>query len=129
MTQAQGTFEVKTTPVALDEQAGEATLGRFSLDKQFQGDLEGTGKGEMLTAGRVEGSAGYVAIERVTGRLHGRPGAFVLQHTGTMSASGLELSITVVPETGTGELRGLRGKMAITVVEGEHRYEFEYEVG
>jgi hypothetical protein len=128
MTQAHGTFDVTTTPVALDEQPGEATLGRFSLDKQFHGDLEATGQGEMLTAGRVEGSAGYVAIERVTGTLHGRRGAFVLQHTGTMSAAGLQLTISVVPETGTGALAGLRGQLTITVVDGEHRYALEYEL-
>jgi len=120
---------VTTKPAALDEQPQQATLGRFSLDKQFHGDLEATGQGEMLTAGRVEGSGGYVAIERVTGRLHGRAGSFVLQHTGTMQPGALQLSITVVPDTGTGELAGLAGKLSIEVTGGQHFYDFEYTLG
>ena len=127
-TQAKGTFDVETKPLALDEQAGQATLGRFLLDKQFHGDLEGSSKGEMLTAGRLEGSAGYVAIERVIGTLHGRGGSFVLQHAGTMSAGGLDLSITVVPDTGTGELAGLAGKLTIVIADGAHLYDFEYSL-
>jgi len=127
MTQhARGTFDVTTKPVAMNEQAQAATLGRFSLDKQFHGDLEGTGAGEMLTAGRVEGSGGYVAIERINGTLHGRAGSFVLQHTGTMAPGVLELSITVVPDTGTGELTGLAGKLAIDFSGGGHAYDLEY---
>ena len=118
-----------TKPAALDEQPQQATLGRFSLDKQFHGELEATGRGEMLTAGRVEGSGGYVAIERVTGRLHGRAGSFVLQHTGTMQPGALQLSITVVPDTGTGELAGLAGKLAIEITGGQHFYDFEYTLG
>jgi len=120
---------VTTKPAALDEQPQQATLGRFSLDKQFHGELEATGRGEMLTAGRVEGSGGYVAIERVTGRLHGRAGSFVLQHTGTMQPGALQLSITVVPDTGTGELAGLAGKLAIEITGGQHFYDFEYTLG
>ena len=115
-----------TKPAAMDEQPGQATLGRFSLDKQFHGDLEATSQGEMLSAGRVEGSGGYVAIERVTGRLAGRAGSFVLQHSGSMSPGTLQLSITVVPDTGTGELAGLAGQMAIEITGGEHFYDFEY---
>jgi len=127
MTQhARGTFDVTTKPVAMNEQAQAATLGRFSLDKQFHGDLEGTGAGEMLTAGRVEGSGGYVAIERINGTLHGRAGSFVLQHTGTMAPGVLELSITVVPDTGTGELTGLAGKLSIDFSGGGHAYDLEY---
>ena len=125
---AKGTFDVKTTPVAMDEQPPAATLGRFTLDKQFHGDLEGTSKGEMLTAGRVEGSAGYVAIERVNGTLHGRAGSFALQHTGTMAPGALRLTITVVPDTGTGELMGLAGQMTIDFSGGGHAYDFEYSL-
>jgi len=127
MTQhARGTFDVKTTPANVDEQPEAATLGRFSLDKQFHGDLEGTSHGEMLSAGRVEGSGGYVAIERVSGTLHGRAGTFALQHSGTMAPGVLELSITVVPDTGTGELTGLAGKLAIDFSGGGHAYDLEY---
>ena len=126
---AKGTFEVKTTPAAMDEQAQAATLGRFTLDKQFHGDLEGTSKGEMLTAGRVEGSAGYVAIERVNGTLHGRAGSFALQHTGSMAPGALQLTITVVPDTGTGELAGLAGQMTIDFSGGGHAYDLEYKFG
>jgi Protein of unknown function (DUF3224) len=127
MTQhARGTFDVTTTPAAMDEQPPAATLGRFSLDKQFHGDLDGASHGEMLTAGRVEGSGGYVAIERVSGTLHGRAGSFALQHTGTMAPGVLDLSITVVPDTGTGELAGLAGKLSIDFSGGGHAYDLEY---
>jgi hypothetical protein len=99
----------------------------MSIDKQFHGDLEATSKGEMLTAGTgVKGSAGYVAIEKVSGSLHGRSGAFVFQHSGTMTRGAPQLTITVVPDSGTGELVGLAGKMAIDVVNGKHSYDFEY---
>jgi hypothetical protein len=99
----------------------------MSLDKQFHGDLEATSKGEMLTAmTEVKGSAGYVAIERVSGTLHGRTGSFVLLHRGIMTGGGQELSLTVVPDSGSGELVGLAGKMQIKIVEGKHFYEFEY---
>jgi hypothetical protein len=125
-THATGTFEVKTTPLAMDEQPHQATLGRFSLAKTFHGDLDATGQGEMLTAGLVEGSAGYVAIERVVGALHGRAGSFVFQHTGAMDPAGLHLSITVVPGTGAGELAGLAGAFSIVVEGEEHKYDFEY---
>lgn len=106
---------------------GDARLGRLSLDKEFQGDLEGSGKGEMLTAGTaVKGSAGYVAIELVTGKLQGRSGSFILQHSGTMDRGNPSLIITVVPDSGTQELKGLSGKMVINIAEGKHSYEFEY---
>ncbi len=124
---ATGTFEVKMAPQALHDNAGDATLGRMSLDKQFHGDLEATSKGEMLTAGTaVKGSAGYVAIERVSGKLHGRSGTFVLQHSGTMTRGEPHLTITVVPDSGTGQLAGLAGKMMIIVADGKHSYDFEY---
>ena len=97
---------------------------RMSLDKQFQGDLEGTGRGEMLTAlTDVKGSAGYVAIERVTGTLHGRRGSFALLHRGIMSRGVQDLAITVVPDSGAGQLAGLAGKLDIKIVEGKHFYD------
>lgn len=99
----------------------------MSLDKQFHGDLEGTSKGQMLTAGTaVKDSAGYVAIERVDGTLKGQRGSFVLQHSGTMTRGAPQLVITVVPDSGTGQLVGLAGKMTILIADGKHSYEFEY---
>jgi Protein of unknown function (DUF3224) len=125
MTHASGTFEVKLTPKATDDQ--DAPVGRMSIDKQFHGDIEATSKGEMLTAmTSVKGSAGYVAIEKVTGTLKGRRGTFILQHTGTMNRGEPQLSITVVPDSGTDELAGLTGKMTIKIADGKHFYEFEY---
>lgn len=122
-TRAGGTFEVKLTPQASDD----ATLGRMSIDKQFHGDLEATSKGAMLTAGTaVKGSAGYVAIERVSGALHGRSGTFVLQHSGTMTRGAPQLTISVVPDSGTEQLVGLAGQMAIKIADGKHSYDFEY---
>jgi Protein of unknown function (DUF3224) len=124
---AHGTFEVKLTPQSADEKAENPTLGRMSIDKQFHGDLEGSSKGEMLTAGTsVKGSAGYVAIERVTGTLNGRSGSFALQHSGTLTRGAPQLTITVVPDSGTGQLTGLSGKMTIQIADGKHSYEFEY---
>ena len=125
MTHATGTFEVKLTPQATDDPA----LGRLTIDKQFHGDLEGTSKGQMLTAMTdIKGSAGYVAIERVTGTLSGRAGTFALQHTGTMTRGAQQLSVTVVPDSGTGALAGLVGKMSIQIEGGKHSYEFEYSL-
>jgi hypothetical protein len=123
---ATGTFEVKMQPQS-DENVGDPTVGRMSLDKQFQGELEASSKGQMLAVrGDVPGSAGYVAMERVTGTLSGRTGTFALQHTGTMTRGVPELSVTVVPDSGTGELTGLAGKLAINIVDKKHFYEFEY---
>ncbi|MDQ2945302.1 MAG: DUF3224 domain-containing protein, partial [Acidobacteriota bacterium] len=117
-TRANGTFEVKLTPQQPEAQADSA-LARMLIDKQFHGDLEGTSKGQMLAAGTggKGSSGGYVAMERVTGTLHGHAGAFVLQHTGTMTRGAQELSITVVPDSGTGQLAGLSGKMMIKIAE------------
>lgn len=128
MTHATGTFEVKLTPQKPDNKEAEsANLGRMSIDKKFVGDLEATSKGEMLSAMTgVKGSAGYVAIERVTGTLQGRNGSFVLQHTGLMTRGAAELSITVVPDSGDGELAGLTGAMTVKITEGKHFYEFDY---
>ena len=122
-TRASGTFEVKLAP-----QAGhEPTLGRMTIDKEFHGDLQATSRGEMLAAmTAVEGSAGYVALERVSGTLHGRRGTFVLQHSGTMDRGAPTLSITVVPDSGTGELAGLAGSMTIDTSDGKHAYDLEY---
>ena len=102
-------------------------LGRLSIDKQFHGDLEATTVGEMLSAGTATtGSAGYVAIERVTGSLHGRAGTFVLMHTGLMNRGVPQLTVTVVPDSGTGELTGLAGELRIINIEGRHAYELDY---
>lgn len=129
MTQhASGPFDVKVTPQNPDNPPAEAAnLGRMSLDKKFHGDLEATSQGEMLSAmGEVKGSAGYVAMERARGTLHGRNGTFVLQHSATMNRGVPSLSITVVPDSGTGELVGLAGSMKIIIEQGKHSYEFEY---
>ena len=126
---AQGPFEVKLAPLATYENADGSPLARMSLDKQFRGDLEATSRGEMLSAGgQVKGSAGYVAIERVHGTLHGRRGSFVLQHSGCMNRGTPELVITVVPDTGTDELTGLAGTMAIIIESGKHSYDFQYTI-
>ncbi len=129
-TRARGTFAVTLSPQATRDQAEGTPLGRMSIDKQFHGDLEASSKGEMLTAGTsVNGSAGSVGIERVTGSLHGRNGTFVLQHNGTMTRGVPRLSITVVPDSGTGELAGLAGQMTIDFHDGKHSYGFEYTLG
>ncbi len=127
MEHATGTFEPTITPqpgTALD---GDAAIGRLVLSKTFQGDLEGKGSGQMLAARTaVEGSAGYVALERVTGTLQGRSGSFVLQHHGVMQRGTPTLSVTVVPDSGTDGLAGLSGSMEIIVMDGHHSYEFTY---
>lgn len=122
---ASGTFDVKLVPQ--DDKAEDALLGRMTIDKQFQGDLAATGKGQMLTGmTATKGSAGYVAIEKVSGTLNGRKGTFILQHSGTMTRGEPGLSITVVPDSGTGELVGLTGKMTIKIEGSKHFYEFQY---
>jgi hypothetical protein len=125
---ASGTFEVKMNPQKPDNKEAEsADLGRMSIDKQFRGDLEATSTGEMLSAvTSVKGSAGYVAIERVSGTLHGRRGTFVLQHSGTMTRGAPQMSVTVLPDSGTGQLVGLGGRMTIKIADGRHFYEFDY---
>jgi hypothetical protein len=128
MPHASGTFEVKMTPQKPDNKEAEsANIGRMSIDKQYHGDLEATSKGEMLSAmTEVKGSAGYVAIERVTGTLHGKTGSFVLQHNGIMTRGEPQLSVTVVPDSGTSELAGLAGALTIRIAEKQHFYEFDY---
>jgi hypothetical protein len=124
---ATGTFEVKIDPQPAEPKAGGDALSRLLIDKQFHGDLEGTSKGTMLAAGTaVKGSAGYVALEIVTGTLKGHAGTFVFQHTGTMTRGVPQLSVTVVPDSGTGQLVGLTGKMNIIIADGKHSYDFEY---
>jgi hypothetical protein len=126
---ATGTFEVKLTPQSNDSETGGSMLARLSIDKLFRGDLDATSKGEMLSAGTpVKGSAGYVAQERVTGALSGRRGSFVLQHTGVMNRGTPGLTITVVPDSGTGDLAGLSGTMNIIIDAGKHSYEMDYDI-
>ena len=124
---AAGPFDVKITPQS-DDFAKSASLARMTIDKQFHGDLEATSKGEMLAfgTGQKGSSGGYVALEQVTGTLQGRSGTFVLQHSATMNRGVPQLSITVVPDSGTGQLTGIAGSMNIIIVEGKHSYDFEY---
>jgi len=123
---ARGTFDVKITPQPSDDKS-ETPLGRMTLDKVFHGDLDGTSHGEMLTGGTtVKGSGVYVAVERVEGTLNGHKGTFLLHHTGVMTRGAPELSITVVPDSGTGQLTGITGKLNIQIDQGKHSYDFEY---
>jgi hypothetical protein len=126
---ASGSFEVKLAPQSPAQGIEAANLGRMAIDKQFRGELEAHSLGEMIAAGTaVSGSAGYVAMERVTGSLHGRKGSFVLQHSATMTRGEPQLSVTVVPDSGTGELVGLAGSMQIQVEDGRHAYTFDYRL-
>jgi hypothetical protein len=125
--QAKGTFDVQLTPQDAATDIGVTKIGRMKLDKQFQGDLAAVSAGEMLAMRTdVQGSAGYVAMEHVNGTLHGRKGTFVLQHSGTMNRGAASLDLNVVPDSGTGELKGLTGSMKIEIVEGKHRYIMDY---
>lgn len=124
-TQATGSFEVRLAPQ--DDKSADAAIGRMLIDKQFHGDLEATSKGQMLAAmTSVKDSAGYVAIEHVSGTLNGRKGSFVLQHSGTMTRGEPQQFVTVVPDSGTDQLAGLTGRMTIKITDGKHYYEFEY---
>jgi hypothetical protein len=121
---ATGPFEVK---LESQKDGQDATLGRMTIDKQFHGDLEATSKGQMLSAGtEVKGSAGYVAIEKVSGKLKGLEGSFILQHNATMDRGTPSLNIIVVPDSGTGQLAGLTGNMDIIITNGKHSYNFSY---
>jgi hypothetical protein len=125
---ARGTFDVRVTPQPAEGAAGP--FSRVFLDKQYHGDLAGMGKGHMLgheTA--VAGSAGYVALEQVTGTLDGRSGSFVLQHAGHMGRGSMTMTATVIPDSGTDELTGIAGKLTISIAEGKHSYELEYTLG
>jgi hypothetical protein len=123
-----GAFDVKLAPQPLAEAAADSGLARMSIAKQFHGELQATSQGEMLSAMTgVKGSAGYVAMEKVTGALAGRTGSFVLQHHATMNRGVPQLNIAVVPDSGTGELTGITGSMTIRIEEGgKHFYDFEY---
>lgn len=122
---ASGEFDVKLTP---QSESIDMPVGRMMLDKEFHGELEGTSKGQMLMASSdsVPGSAGYVAIEKVTGKLNGRDGSFYLQHSGIMTRGAGELTITVIPDTATDQLAGLTGRLNIIISGGKHSYEFDY---
>jgi hypothetical protein len=125
-THATGSFEVKLVP--LDSGFSDPSLGRMTIEKQYHGDLEATSLGQMLTArmGKQD-SGGYVAIEKVSGALNGQAGTFILQHNGIMRGSIARLTVTVVPESGTGQLEGIAGEMSIKIEgAGKHSYNFEY---
>jgi hypothetical protein len=127
MPQASGTFEVKLTPQ--NEQGSDAALGRLLIDKQFSGLLEGVSKGQMLTAAtEVKESAGYVAIEKFSGKLEGKTGTFILQHAGVMNRGAPGLIINVVPDSGTDHLKGIAGHMSIQIADGKHSYIFDYSI-
>ena len=124
-----GSFDVKLNPQAAAPGIEAAKLARLTLDKQFHGELEAHSLGEMLSAGtEVKGSAGYVAIERVSGTLQGKKGSFVLMHTGIMNRGAPELLIQVIPDSGTDELTGITGKMGIQISNGKHFYTFDYSL-
>jgi hypothetical protein len=127
MKTAKGSFEVTLQPLSNAEVSDDALFGRFLLIKKFSGDLVADARGQMLSAGTAtQGSAGYVAIDHVTGTLEGRTGSFVLQHAGTMNRGAPSLSIAVVPDSGTGGLAGLSGTLKINIVDKKHFYEFDY---
>ena len=124
---AKGSFTVSLKPLSLSEVASSTDLGRMSIDKVFSGDLQGSSRGEMLSVmGAVKGSAGYVAMERVTATLNGRRGSFALQHSGTMDRGAPTLGVSVVPDSGTDGLSGITGRMQIDITGGQHLYTFEY---
>ncbi len=126
---ARGEFDIKMSPLQPYNQSEGAMLGRFSIDKQFRGDLDAVSQGEMLSAGNpATGYGGYVAIERVAGTLNGRKGTFALQQNGTMVQGKPEMNVVVVPGSGTGELTGISGKMTIIIAGGKHSFELEYEL-
>lgn len=129
MPQVTGEFEVRMTPETLSDTAAQSGLGRLSLNKRYHGALDASAQGEMLSVrASVAGSAGYVALERVEGSLDGRHGSFYLQHSGSMMRGTPKLSVTVVPDTGTQQLEGLTGSLAIRIEGGKHYYDFTYEM-
>ena len=126
---ATGTFEVKLASLPINHEELQTTFSRRSIDKEFFGDIKATSQGEMFAAGTsVKGSAGYVAIEKVSGELHGHKGTFILQHNGIMDRGAPQLTVTVVPDSGTEEFEGLTGNLSINIVDGKHFYEFNYEL-
>lgn len=127
MNQATGTFEVQLTPQSPDAGAESAPIGRMLIVKQYDGGLEAESKGQMLAyQSGVEGSAGYVAIERVNGTLDGRKGSFVLQHSGIMDQGDSQLTVIILPDSGTEGLAGIQGSMTIKIEDGNHYYDLEY---
>ena len=124
-----GTFDVTITPETLSDTAAQSGLGRLSLVKRYHGALDASAQGEMLSVrAAIAGSAGYVALERVEGTLDGRHGSFHLQHSGSMARGAPSLSVSVVPDTGTGQLQGLSGSLAIRIEDGKHYYDFTYDI-
>ncbi|ULU26107.1 DUF3224 domain-containing protein [Dyella terrae] len=124
---AKGTFDVKITPQPTQEGVGDPSVGRMAIDKQFQGDMQGHGKGQMLAVGTaVDGSAGYVAMERVNASVHGRQGSFALQHCGPMHRGTPALTIAIVPDSGAGELAGIAGTLSVNIANGVHSYDLHY---
>ena len=126
--QATGSFDVKLSPLPSYDTSAGSPLARFSIDKQFTGDLTATSIGEMLASGTASGSGVYVAVERVTGTLAGRTGSFVLHHTGIMNRGVPSLSVNVAPDSATDQLVGLTGSMQIIIAEGKHSYDFSYAI-
>ena len=121
------TFEVKTYPQ--DDKTGDASMGRMTFQKQWQGEMQGTSTGQMLTGGDVQtGSAGYVAMEKFTGSVKGRKGTLIFQHAATMTSGKGDLTITVVPSSGTEELKGISGQLTIKIENSKHFYDFEYSI-
>jgi hypothetical protein len=126
---ATGSFDVKMSPQTITGQAADPDMGQMSMRKTWQGDLDATSTGTMIGAGKPDrGSAGYVAMEKVTGTLMGRTGTFILQQFGTMTDDKLQMTIAVVPSTGTGQLEGLTGTMTIRTNNGQHAYYFDYSL-
>lgn len=126
---AEGTFDIKMSPASAPQHEGRTATGRMLLEKQYAGELQATGNGEMLTAMTdTKGSAAYVAMERITGTLKGRAGSFVVQHAGTMRGGDSQLAVRIVPDSGTGELAGISGHMSLKQVGRQHRYELDYEL-
>jgi len=124
---AKGSFTITMQPPPAGEGAGRVSVGRMLLDKYYSGDLTGIGQGEMLSAGNpAAGSAGYVAIEHVTGTLGSLSGSFALQHAGTMHGGASHLSISIVPGSGTGDLATIEGKLKLDIVDRQHFYELDY---
>ena len=128
-TRISGSFSVTMTPAATPQRSGRTALARMLLEKVYTGELAATASGEMLSAVTdTKGAAAYVAIEAITGVLQGRQGSFVVQHTGTMADGKQELAIAIVPHSGTGQLTGIRGTMAIRIEAGQHVYDLDYSL-
>ncbi|WP_426079094.1 DUF3224 domain-containing protein [Janthinobacterium sp. PSPC3-1] len=128
-THVSGSFNITMTPATTPQRSGRTTLGRMLLDKVYKGDLAATASGEMLSAVTdTKGAAGYVAIESITGVLQGRQGSFVVRHAGTMADGKQELSIVIVPHSGTGQLEGISGTMGIRIEGGQHFYDLDYSL-